>query len=142
VTAGRPTGLTIGALAEACGVSVETVRYYERRGLLDQPPRPEAGYRQYGPSDVERLAFVRRAKDLGFTLSEIAELVRSSGTGQTLEILAAARAKLEALRRQETEVQRMQGLLGGLVSLCEDGQDQCLDLVVPIKVGPTPEPGL
>ena len=73
---------TIGRLAETAGVNVETVRYYERRGLLEQPPRPGQGYRQYSDADVWRLQFIRRGKDLGFTLAEIAELLGPEGDGR------------------------------------------------------------
>ena len=68
--------LTIGELAKAAGVNVETVRYYQRRGLLKEPPRPVAGFRRYAASEVGRLRFVKRAQMLGFTLGEIADLMR------------------------------------------------------------------
>src|SRR5690348_3389954 len=105
---GEGPGLTIGGLAEACGISVETVRYYERRELLEQPPRPVQGYRRYGQDDIDRIAFVQRAKQLGFTLNEIRELIISSATGGLEEVLAAARDKLQAVRRQEEEARRLQ----------------------------------
>ena len=69
------TALTIGALARAAEVGVETIRFYERRGLLAEPPRTAAGYRQYPVNTVDRLRFIRRAQRLGFTLSEISELL-------------------------------------------------------------------
>ena len=68
-------GLTIGKLAAAEGVGVETVRYYQRRGLLSQPERRGSGYREYSESDRARLVFIRRARRLGFTLAEIADLL-------------------------------------------------------------------
>ncbi len=71
----QKTSLSIGALARAAGVGVETVRFYERKGLLQEPPRLDSGYRAYPPATVERLRFIRRAKELGFTLNEIAELL-------------------------------------------------------------------
>lgn len=64
-----------GELAEAAGVGVQTVRYYERRGLLPPPPRTDGGHRKYGPDDLRRLKFIRRAQDLGFQLDEIQELL-------------------------------------------------------------------
>jgi MerR family copper efflux transcriptional regulator len=69
------THLTISQLAKQAGVNVETVRYYERRGLLPQPPRRASGYRQYSQDDVAYLQFIRRAQTLGFSLKEIAELL-------------------------------------------------------------------
>lgn len=68
-------GMTIGKLAAAEGVGVETVRFYQRRGLLGQPERRGSGYREYSDADRERLVFIRRARRLGFTLGEIAELL-------------------------------------------------------------------
>lgn len=118
---------TIGGLAKAAGVSVETVRYYERRGLLEQPAR-SVGYRRYSPADVERLAFVRRAKTFGFTLSEVTELLaRPGGSG---DVLDAARAKRGEV---EDEIRRLQALslrLGQLVSVCENGGEGCTSLAV------------
>ena len=68
--------LTIGKLARAAGVGVETVRFYERVGLLEPPPRTPAGYRQYAPEAVDRLGFIKHAQRLGFTLTEVADLLR------------------------------------------------------------------
>ena len=73
------SALTISRLAEQAGVHIETIRYYERRGLLAPPPRTEAGYRQYSAGDVWRLEFIQRAKQLGFTLNEIIELFGPDG---------------------------------------------------------------
>ena len=67
--------MTIGALAQSAGVGVETVRYYQRRGLLPQPARSYGTIRRYGPDDAARLRFIRRAQELGFTLDEIGELL-------------------------------------------------------------------
>lgn len=117
---------TIGSLARSANVSVETIRYYERRGLLDQPARGD-GYRQYSDDDLARLRFVRRAKELGFTLSEIRELVgtddRSAG-----EVLAAARAKLRAVDDDMARLESVRGRLEELVRLCEDGSGGCVRL--------------
>lgn len=67
--------LTIGQLAKNAGVNIETIRYYERRGLIPEPPRRESGYRQYSPEFVTRIQFIKRAQELGFSLNEIAELL-------------------------------------------------------------------
>lgn len=89
--------LSIGQLASEAGVNVETVRYYERRGLLRDPPRSGAGYRQYSAGDLWRLQFIARAKLLGFTLTEIASLV-GDGAGTTADsVLRIARAKILTL---------------------------------------------
>ncbi|MBI5574945.1 MAG: MerR family DNA-binding protein [Deltaproteobacteria bacterium] len=67
--------LTIGQVASRCGVGVETIRFYEREGLIAQPSRPESGFRQYPPDAVRRVRFIQRSKDLGFSLREIRELL-------------------------------------------------------------------
>lgn len=123
------SGLTIGGLAEAVGVSVETIRYYERRGLIDQPPRPAQGYRRYGRRDVDRIGLILRAKQLGFTLTQVRELIHSSANGEMHQILEAARSKLEEARYQVSELQRRQEMLSALVAACEGGADECLGLV-------------
>ncbi len=95
--------LTIGALSDVAGVPVETVRFYERRGLLPAPPRTPAGYRQYSEVDVWRLGLIARGKALGFTLSEIAALL-ADGTGAAAasaeEVRRAAAAKIDAVDAQ------------------------------------------
>ncbi len=69
------TAMRIGEIAKRCGIGIETIRYYEREGLLLEPERRPSGYRQYDESTVERLEYIRRAKELGFTLAEIRELL-------------------------------------------------------------------
>ena len=71
--------MQIGQLARQAGVAIDTVRYYERQGLLPPPQRRASGYRQYGEQDISRLRFIRRAKDLGFSLQEIQDLLRLNG---------------------------------------------------------------
>ena len=118
------TVLSIGELADAAGVGVETVRFYERRGLLPEPPRSAAGYRQYSEADVWRLDFVRRAKALGFTLNEIVGLMGDAQPGRARtadEVLAAGQAKLAELEAQARELAAMKERLQRLVELCEDG---------------------
>jgi DNA-binding transcriptional MerR regulator len=121
---------TIGVLARTAGVSVETVRYYERRGLIEQPESDGFGYRQYTEDDLQRLRFVRRAKELGFTLKEIRELLGAARSRSATEVLAAARAKLAQV---EADVRRLEALrcrLGRLVTACESGEEECVALEV------------
>ena len=123
--------LTIGGLAEAAGVNVETIRYYERRGLLEEPPRSASGYRQYSPDDLWRLQFIARAKGLGFTLAEIGELL-SADCGSAAAVLAAARAKLTAVDQQQVELADRRRRLEQLVNVCQDGDPSdcaALDIV-------------
>ncbi|CAM0997400.1 MerR family transcriptional regulator [Rhodanobacter sp. Root179] len=105
------SALTIGRLALAADVHVETVRYYQRVGLLHEPERPLGGVRRYGQTDVMRLQFIRRAKTMGFTLEEIAGLLQLKGKracAQTRRLtehkLFDVRRKLEDLRRLEAEL--------------------------------------
>lgn len=105
------SALTIGRLALAADVHVETVRYYQRVGLLHEPERPLGGVRRYGQTDVTRLQFIRRAKTMGFTLDEIAGLLQLKGKracAQTRRLtehkLFDVRRKLEDLRRLEAEL--------------------------------------
>ena len=88
--------MRIGEVARRSGVGVETIRYYEREGLLPEPERRPSGYRQYDGSTVERLEYIRRAKDLGFTLKEIGELLdlRVDRTRGCADVRALARAKI------------------------------------------------
>jgi DNA-binding transcriptional MerR regulator len=118
--------LTLGALARAAGVNPETIRYYERRGLLPEPPRTAAGYRQYDAGDAERVALILRAKDLGFTLAEIGELLDGGGTGA--EVLAAARQRLAGLDEQAARLDQQRRRLRELLRACEAGEDGCITL--------------
>jgi MerR family copper efflux transcriptional regulator len=118
--------LTIGRLADEAGVSIDTVRFYERKGLLPEPARTAGGYRSYTPDDSWRLRFILRAKDLGFTLREIADLLDDRAGAEAVQ--AAAAAKLDALARQQEELAAVRRRLLRLVELCEDGDEGCASL--------------
>jgi DNA-binding transcriptional MerR regulator len=100
--------LRIGEVAEATGVSVEALRFYERRGLLGRPARTASGYRAYDEGVIERLAFIKRAQSIGFSLDEIAEILEMRGRGQApcLEVRDAARRKLAELDARLRELRR------------------------------------
>ena len=122
-------GVTIGKLAAAAGVSVETVRFYQRRGLLPEPERPGPGFREYSGADQWRLAFILRAKELGFTLAEIGDLLGPDDARSTADVIAAAGTKLAALDQQARELARRQDRLRRLVRVCEQGHGgDCLAL--------------
>jgi len=122
-------GLTIGKFAAAEGVGVETVRFYQRRGLLARPERRGSGYREYSDADRSRLAFIRRARALGFTLEEIRELLGPAEARSTGDIVRAAEARLDALDRKLRELARLRCRLRQLVQLCEHGNgDDCVAL--------------
>lgn len=113
-------GLTIGEVAKAAEVGIETVRFYEREGLIADPPRRRSGYRQYPPDTVRRLRFIRRAKDLGFTLKEIAELLglRVDPTRSRAEVRSLAQAKVKDIEAKMLELARIQTALTHLVRCC------------------------
>jgi DNA-binding transcriptional MerR regulator len=122
-------GLTIGKFAAAEGVGVETVRFYQRRGLLALPERRNSSYREYTEADRWRLAFIRRARALGFTLGEISDLLGPAEARSTDDIVRAAQAKLEAVDEQVRELARQRCRLRRLVQVCEHGNnDDCVAL--------------
>lgn len=116
--------MTIGRLARAAGVHVESVRYYQRRGLLGVPRRPAAGVRRYGEDALARLRFIKRAQDVGFSLREVADLLRLQRGCRDARSLAAA--KLVAVERRMADLARIRGVLGELIAKCEaSGAGNC-----------------
>ena len=123
--------MTIGRLAAAEGVGVETVRFYQRRGLLATPARRASGYREYSEADRSRLVFIRRARELGFTLGEIADLLGPAEAESAQEIAVAAQAKLATVDAQIRELVQLRCRLRQLVRLCEHGDgQQCAALLL------------
>ncbi len=131
---------SIGQLADAAGVHVETVRYYERRGLLREPLRTPAGYRQYGQADLGRMAFITRAKSLGFTLAEVSELLTQPGRavgpgtgpdGGDLPVLELARRKLMTIEVRRDELDQTEARLRRLLDICADpANEDCRALLI------------
>lgn len=141
-------GFTIGRIAAAAGVGVETVRFYEREGLLVKPERSNGGYRQYRADDVRRIQFIQRAKDLGFSLKEIGELLElrlDPGTS-CADVKSKAEAKLASIDEKLKALQRMRRTLTALAATCsgqgstdacpileslddEPGSNKCLPLI-------------
>lgn len=113
--------LTIGKLAAAAGVNVETVRYYERRGLIAQPTS-SGGYRHYSSEHVERLAFIRRAQGMGFSLDEIAELMQLNDMTDHLQARKLAETKIATIAERIAHLQQMQHALQHLVKTCKPGK--------------------
>jgi len=115
--------LSIGRLATAAGVNLETVRYYERIGLMPKPDRTAAGHRSYGPDHVGRLKFIRRARELGFTLDDIRALVSlndpEGSCGVAEEI---ATAHLRKVRAKLADLRRLERVLSETVGQCRDGR--------------------
>lgn len=112
--------LTIGKVAKKANVGVETIRFYEREGLIEKPPRLASGYRQYPSDTVDGVRFIRRAKELGFTLEEIKELMslRDGGGKRRSEVRAIAEAKMRDIDQKLARLQAMRTALGGLVESC------------------------
>lgn len=119
--------LGIGELARRAGVGIDTVRYYERSGLLAPHSRLPSGYRRYRDLEVARLRFIRRAQSLGFTLSEIKSLLKLSAQRNVAQVKRSAQAKLEDVERRMKELQRVRDGLAELISECpgHGRADQC-----------------
>ncbi|MEZ5614806.1 MAG: Hg(II)-responsive transcriptional regulator [Rhodocyclaceae bacterium] len=110
--------LTISAFARAAGVGIEAIRFYQRKGLLPEPDKPYGGIRRYGETDVGRLRFVKTAQRLGFSLDEIAELLRLEDGTHCAEARALAEHKLRDVREKLADLSRMETALSGLVRAC------------------------
>ena len=112
--------LSIGQVSHKAGVGVETVRFYEREGLLEEPPRSASGYRQYSEQIVSRIRFIQRAKRLGFTLKEITDLLMLRVDAQTScdEVRQRTEAKLAEVEQKLLELHRMRQALLQVHSLC------------------------
>ena len=122
--------MTIGQVARAAGVGVETVRFYERKGLVPVPPKPRHGYRQYAPETVARIRFIKRAQGLGFSLGEVKELLelRVGGGTPRARVRERAEAKLKELDEKMAALGRMRDALVQLTRACCDGgggDDDC-----------------
>lgn len=113
--------ITIGKVASGAGVNVQTVRYYERRGLLPKAPRTASGYRTYDTEAVARLRFIKRAQDLGFSLEEITELLelRVEHGAACTAVEAKVKDKIAMVERKIDELQRMKSVLTELSRACE-----------------------
>jgi MerR family mercuric resistance operon transcriptional regulator len=111
--------ITIGTLARAAGVGVETVRYYQRRGLMPAAPGTKGAFRVYGPPQLARLRFIRRAQALGFTLDEIAGLLALDEETDRAAARAVARAKIADIDSRIRQLEEVRSALQELVACCE-----------------------
>ena len=112
--------MKIGRVAKKVGISVEAIRFYEKRGLIVAPGRNESGYRDYEATAVEHLAFIKRAKELGFSLQEIKDLIQlRRGPGATCgDVKAQAEAKIIDIERRIADLDKIKASLQGLVAVC------------------------
>lgn len=120
---GKQAALTIGKLAQQVGVGIDTVRYYERAGLLPAAQRTAAGYRVYGEAAVRRMQFIRRARAHGFTLEDTAALLQLSQGGDRAEVRRLAQQRLADIERRLAELQALRDSLAGLVAGCHGHGD-------------------
>jgi Cu(I)-responsive transcriptional regulator len=132
--------LSIGALAKATGTKVETVRWYERVGLLPHPARTAGNYRSYGSAHLGRLSFIRRARDLGFTLDQVRELLllASQKDRSCEEVDGIARAHLEDVERKIADLEALRSELAGLIDQCHHGtvaECRIIETLSPLRAG-------
>ena len=119
----KASSLTIGGLAKAANVNVETIRYYKRRGLLSEPKRPLGGIRRYGSADIDRLTFVKTAQQLGFSLDEVGDLLRLEDGTHCQEASALAEHKLKDVREKIERLVKIEKALSDMVSQCHARPD-------------------
>ena len=112
--------MRIGKVAEQVGITVEAIRFYEKQGLIELPRRNESGYRDYPEDIVQHVSFIKRTKELGFSLKEIKELMSLQHTPGTTcgEVKEQAEAKIADIDRKVADLQRIKGALAELVSVC------------------------
>lgn len=122
-----PETRTIGDLAEDAGVNVETIRFYQRKGLMQEPDRPLGGIRRYGEPDLARVRFIKSAQRLGFSLNEVADLLTLEDGSHCTEAREQAERKLADVRARLADLRRIEFALQGLVERCcaTSGQVQC-----------------
>lgn len=113
-----PPEMTIGGLAKAADVNVETIRFYQRKGLMPEPRRPTGGIRRYAEADRSRLHFIKSAQRLGFSLDEIAELLQLDDGSSCVQARTKAQAKLEDVKSRLDDLRRIEDALEGLIQLC------------------------
>ena len=114
--------LTIGGLAQAAAVNVETIRYYQRRRLLDEPSKPLGGHRRYAAEAVKRVRFIKRAQQLGFTLEEVKSLLLLEDGQSCRETRSLAEQKLVLVEKRIRDLARMRRLLTRLIAECATGK--------------------
>lgn len=113
--------LTIGKLADLAGVNIETIRYYQRRGLLDAPPKPLGGQRRYAVEQAKRIRFIKRAQALGFTLDEVSALLSLDSACGCTQTRALADHKRALIEQKMTDLAAMRQALSGLIQQCDAG---------------------
>lgn len=133
---------TISGLAQQAGVNIETIRFYQRRGLLAAPEKPLGGIRRYGEADVARVQFIKRAQRLGFTLAEITSLLQLDDGTHCPEARVIAARRLDDVRKRLADLQHIEAALAQLVGRCEArrGKVSC-PLIAALRPPPAYETG-
>ncbi len=135
----QPSGLPIGELSRRSGVNIETIRYYERIAMLPAPPRTANGRRVYGPAEARTLAFIRRSRELGFTLDEIRALLALSaddGQGACGEVRKLAAGHLGDVRSKIADLRAMERVLADAVRRCDAGEVPGCPLIDALSCSP------
>lgn len=116
--------MTIGRLADEAGVNVETIRYYQRRGLMAEPDKPMGGHRRYDPAAIKRVRFIKRAQVLGFTLEEVGSLLALDEACACAETRELATHKLQVIEDKLADLRAMRKALTALLQQCDTGEAQ------------------
>ena len=130
--------LRIGEVAGRAGVNVQTLRFYERRGLLPEPPRRASGYREYAPESVRRVRFIKRAQEIGFTLAEVEELLRLREDPRIpcREVRATAETKIADIEEKMRRLRAMRAALAALVESCVANREHHCPLLEALDEAP------
>jgi MerR family mercuric resistance operon transcriptional regulator len=134
----RQERFTIGGLAQRAGVGVETIRYYQRRGLLAEPEKPYGGIRSYGENEVRRVRFIKEGQKLGFSLDEIAELLSLEDGRHCREAKAIALGKLAVIRERIRALRDMERILAGLTASCTESDQAASCPIIRALLGEKP----
>ena len=137
-SAETPASFSIGELSRRTGVNIETIRYYERIGISSAPPRTTTGRRVYGPAESQTLTFIRRARELGFTLDEIRTLLALSGEsdrGTCAEVRAVAARHLDEIRTKIADLRAMEQVLAVTVARCDAGEPSGCPMIETLSAG-------
>lgn len=134
----NPRSLTIGAVAAAAAVGVETIRFYQRKGLLDEPDRPSGGIRRYGERDVARVSFIKSAQRLGFSLDEVGGLLVLEDGTHCRDARTLAEAKLAAVKDKLSALRRIERALRAMIDECNDSKgDVCCPMILALQAKKT-----
>ena len=112
--------MTIGDLAKSTDVHIETIRFYQRRGLMDEPERPAGGIRRYGEADADRIRFIKSSQKLGFSLDEVIMLLALEDGADCETALKIAQRKLAEVKTKITDLRQIEKSLSGMIRQCED----------------------